>query len=80
MTLRDLLIAKAGEGVKVRLLVDGIGSSRLKKAFILPLERAGAEFAFFTSLICPSSSSHSSICDLTAKSSFATAWSVLQED
>ena len=47
MTLRDLLIAKAGEGVKVRLLVDGIGSSRLKKAFILPLERAGAEFAFF---------------------------------
>ena len=47
MTLRDLLIAKAEEGVKVRLLVDGIGSSRLKKAFIYPLIQAGAEFAFF---------------------------------
>lgn len=47
MTLRDLLIAKAREGVKVRLLVDGIGSSKLKKAFIYPLVQAGAEFAFF---------------------------------
>ena len=47
MTLRDLLIVKAREGVKVRLLVDGIGSSRLKKAFIYPLVQAGAEFAFF---------------------------------
>ncbi len=46
-TLRDLLIAKAEEGVHVRLLVDGIGSSSLKKAFFLPLIRAGAEFAFF---------------------------------
>ncbi len=47
MTLRDLLIAKAREGVRVRLLVDGIGSSRLKKAFFYPLVQAGAEFAFF---------------------------------
>ncbi len=45
--LRDLLIQKAKEGVKVRLLVDGIGSSRLKNAFIQPLLRAGARFAFF---------------------------------
>lgn len=45
--LRNLLIAKAKEGVHVRLLVDGIGSSTLKKAFFLPLIRAGAEFAFF---------------------------------
>ena len=45
--MRDLLIQKAKEGVKVRLLVDGIGSSRLKNAFIQPLLRAGARFAFF---------------------------------
>lgn len=46
-TLRDLLIRKAKEGVKVRLLVDGIGSSKMKDAFIRPLLRAGVRFAFF---------------------------------
>lgn len=45
--LRDLLIEKALEGVSVRLLVDGMGSSRLKKKFIEPLQAAGGEFAFF---------------------------------
>ncbi|MCL1886350.1 MAG: cardiolipin synthase [Betaproteobacteria bacterium] len=45
--LRDLLIKKALEGVHVRLLVDGMGSSRLKKNFIQPLLAAGGEFAFF---------------------------------
>ncbi len=45
--LRDLLIEKARAGVKVRLLVDGIGSSRLNKKFIAPLLAAGAEIAFF---------------------------------
>jgi len=45
--LRDLLIEKAQEGVHVRLLVDGMGSSRLEKKFISPLLAAGGEFARF---------------------------------
>ncbi len=45
--LRDLLIKKAKENVIVRLLVDGIGSSKLKKNFIQPLLQAGVQFAFF---------------------------------
>lgn len=45
--LRDLLIEKAKEGVMVRLLVDGIGSSRLNKKFIDPFLAAGGEFLFF---------------------------------
>lgn len=45
--LRDLLIRKAKAGVTVRLLVDGIGSSGLKNAFIQPLLQAGVRFAFF---------------------------------
>ncbi len=46
-TLRDLLISKAKAGVHVRLLVDGLGSARLKTRFLKPLLDAGAQFAFF---------------------------------
>lgn len=45
--LRDLLVEKARAGVSIRLLADGMGSSRLKKKFIEPLLAAGGEFAFF---------------------------------
>lgn len=45
--LRDLLVQKAGEGVVVRLLVDALGSQRLGRKFLAPLEDAGAEVAFF---------------------------------
>jgi len=47
---RDLLIKKAKEGLKVKLLVDHVGSFSLNKRFILPLQQAGVEFAFFGSL------------------------------
>lgn len=45
--LRDLLAQKAGEGVSVRLLVDAIGSQRLGRRFLAPLEDAGGHVAFF---------------------------------
>lgn len=44
---RDLLCEKAREGVHVRLLVDAIGSDRLGKRFLRPLEESGAEVARF---------------------------------
>ncbi|WP_370627605.1 cardiolipin synthase [Comamonas sp. Y33R10-2] len=45
--LRDLLIAKAREGVQVRFLVDALGSKKLGRKFIEPLQQAGAEVLRF---------------------------------
>ncbi|KQM75349.1 cardiolipin synthase [Xylophilus sp. Leaf220] len=45
--LRDLLVEKARQGVKVRLLVDALGSKRLGKRFFAPLEAAGAGVGLF---------------------------------
>jgi len=43
--LRDLLIAKAREGVRVRFLFDGIGSLFLGRRFLQPMRDAGIEVA-----------------------------------
>ncbi|MDR0587398.1 MAG: cardiolipin synthase [Burkholderiales bacterium] len=43
----DLLVAKAREGVEVRLLVDALGSNRLRQGFLQPLINAGGKVAFF---------------------------------
>jgi cardiolipin synthase len=45
--VRDALMAKAREGVKVRMLVDGTGSAGLPRRFIRELREAGVEFAWF---------------------------------
>lgn len=45
--LRDALAAAAVRGVRVRLLLDAIGSSRLGGHFLAPLVAAGVEIAWF---------------------------------
>ncbi|MFZ1827782.1 MAG: cardiolipin synthase [Candidatus Competibacteraceae bacterium] len=45
--LRDLLIEKARAGVQVRLLLDPIGSNRITRRFLKPLEDAGGMTAWF---------------------------------
>lgn len=45
--LRDLLCEKARSGVRVRLLVDAIGSDGLGRRFLKPLCESGAEMAWF---------------------------------
>ena len=45
--LRDALVAKAGEGVRVRLLLDALGSGRMTRDFLAPLVAAGGEVAWF---------------------------------
>ncbi|GGA81068.1 cardiolipin synthase [Arenimonas soli] len=45
--LRDALVAKAREGVRVRLLLDALGSARLGRAFLAPLRDAGVEISWF---------------------------------
>ncbi|MGG1879953.1 cardiolipin synthase [Paenibacillus cisolokensis] len=44
---QDVMIRKAKEGVKVRLICDGLGSYKLKKAFIRRFQESGVEFYFF---------------------------------
>jgi cardiolipin synthase len=43
----DRLTRKAGQGVRVRLLLDGVGSLKTGSAFFQPLARAGGKFAYF---------------------------------
>lgn len=45
--LRDALIERARAGVKVRLLLDAVGSGQTSRRFIRPLLDAGAEVAWF---------------------------------
>ncbi len=45
--LLEALIKKAREGVKVRLLLDAVGSSKVGRRFLRPLHDAGGETAWF---------------------------------
>lgn len=45
--IRDHLVKAAKRGVKVKLLLDGWGSSGIKPHFLDPLREAGGEVAFF---------------------------------
>jgi cardiolipin synthase len=45
--LRDLLIKKAKQGVRVRFLYDGIGSGRLRHKFLQPMREANIQIATF---------------------------------
>lgn len=44
---QDVMVRKARQGVKVRLLCDGLGSHALSKRFIRTLKNAGVEVHFF---------------------------------
>ncbi|MEX1030834.1 MAG: cardiolipin synthase [Paenibacillaceae bacterium] len=46
--LQQLLVQKAQEGVKVRLLYDGVGSYRLPQRYLKQLEDAGVEISCFS--------------------------------
>ncbi len=45
--LRDALVERARAGIKVRLLLDAVGSSKVKRRFFAPLLEAGGELAWF---------------------------------
>lgn len=44
---QDVMIRKARQGVKVRVLCDGLGSHKLSRRFINTLKKSGVEFFFF---------------------------------
>jgi cardiolipin synthase A/B len=45
--VRDALVERARAGVRVRLLVDAVGSAQTKDRFFAPLQAAGGHFAWF---------------------------------
>jgi cardiolipin synthase len=45
--VRDALVERARAGVKVRLLLDALGSGSASRHFLVPLLEAGGEVAFF---------------------------------
>ena len=45
--LRDMLVEKARAGVKVRMLIDSLGSHATKKSFMKPVIDAGGEVSWF---------------------------------
>ena len=47
LRFREALIAKAKEGLTVRVLVDDVGSSAIGRRFIKPMRQAGIKFARF---------------------------------
>jgi cardiolipin synthase A/B len=47
LQVRDALVAAAGRGVKVTVLLDGFGCSGADPAFFLPLQDAGGKFCQF---------------------------------
>ncbi|WP_066098698.1 cardiolipin synthase [Xanthomonas massiliensis] len=45
--VRDALVERARAGVAVRVLLDAVGSSRVRRAFLEPLRQAGGEVLWF---------------------------------
>ena len=50
-TILQHLARRAKEGVKVRLLLDGVGSLQTRARFLEPLAAAGGRFAFFNPVL-----------------------------
>lgn len=51
--IKDILIAKANEGIEVRFLIDRLGSIRLKPAFIEDLRSGGVEVVQYSYFLAP---------------------------
>lgn len=51
--IKDILIKKAKEGVKVRFVIDKVGSIKLKKKYIKELKAAGVDVIFYTYILAP---------------------------
>lgn len=51
--IRDILVEKAKSGVEVRFMFDGLGSSKLSKAFLAPLKEAGVSIHAFDPIASP---------------------------
>lgn len=51
--IKDILIKKSKEGVKVRFIIDKVGSIKLNHKFIKDLKKAGVDIAFYSYVLAP---------------------------
>ena len=51
--IKDILIKKALEGVKVRFIIDKVGSSSLKRSYIKELKKAGVSVVMYSYFLAP---------------------------
>uniref|UniRef100_UPI003BAD5163 cardiolipin synthase n=1 Tax=Clostridium tertium TaxID=1559 RepID=UPI003BAD5163 len=51
--IKDILIMKSKEGVKIRFIIDKVGSIKLKKSYVKELKNAGIEVVFYSYVLAP---------------------------
>lgn len=51
--IKDILIKKANEGVKVRFIIDKVGSIKLKRKYVSELRNAGVDVVFYSYVLAP---------------------------
>lgn len=51
--IKDILIKKSKEGVKVIFILDRVGSIKLKRRYIIELREAGVEVVYYTYFLAP---------------------------
>lgn len=51
--IKDILIDKAKKGIKIRIIIDDLGSWGIKKDFLRDMEKAGIEFTKFLPVTFP---------------------------
>jgi len=51
--IKDILIQKAKEGVKVRFIIDKVGSIKLNHKYIKDLKKAGVDVIFYSYVLAP---------------------------
>ncbi len=51
--IKDILIKKAKEGIKVRFIIDKVGSIKLNRKYIKELENAGVDVVFYSYVLAP---------------------------
>lgn len=51
--IKDILIKKSLEGVKVRFIIDKVGSSSLKRSYIKELKKAGVSVVMYSYFLAP---------------------------
>ena len=72
--LRDALVAKAREGVRIRILYDDVGCSRVKKEFFRGMRREGIEVHAFLHVKFRVSQARSTTATTARSPSSTAAW------
>lgn len=68
--IKDILIKKSNEGIKVRFIIDKIGSLGLGKKYINDLKTAGVDVSFYSYIFAPFYRNHKKIVIIDGKVGF----------